>query len=417
MVVELKISEVQFIEELYPRFKFDDKTVDQYRLNIDNLPPIKVQKAEKILIDGYHRIVAHQLEGRETIKAELEDVPREQVLWLAVKYNSTHGLQLSNTEKRNLARSFYQNNHTQLSEIAEVLAVSQSVVYEWLNSILKDEREEENKLILDLYLSCYTEPEIAEKLRKSQPAITKKLDKIKSITFSNFGESYSSPPLSKHIYDVWDFTQCEEEYGTKGYPGRTPGQLVEGVLYYYTEPFDIVVDPMAGGGTTVDVCKKMFRRVMAFDINPIEAKGIKKWDVKDGFHPDCRRPHFKPKLIYLDPPYFNKKDGEYVEGSISNLSRIGFIEALSLFAKQCFDLLPIDGRVVLLLSNYVDYENHRNSIWTDDIAKDFKYYGFNIEMKIQTPLTSQQYRAPDVSYAKEHKRILVISRDLIIFRK
>jgi len=37
------------------------------------------------------------------------------------------------------------------------------------------------------------------------------------------------------------------------FEGAIPGQIVENVLYYYTEPFQVVVDPMAGGGTTIDL--------------------------------------------------------------------------------------------------------------------------------------------------------------------
>jgi DNA modification methylase len=78
-------------------------------------------------------------------------------------------------------------------------------------------------------------------------------------------------PDSLQIYNVWNFPKCDPRYGLN-YPRRIPGQIVENILYYYTEPFDIVVDPMAGGGTTVDVCKAMFRRYQAYDINPIQQK-------------------------------------------------------------------------------------------------------------------------------------------------
>lgn len=36
----------------------------------------------------------------------------------------------------------------------------------------------------------------------------------------------------------------------------------------YTEPGDLVCDPMAGSGTTIDVCREERRRVIAFDIVP-----------------------------------------------------------------------------------------------------------------------------------------------------
>jgi hypothetical protein len=40
---------------------------------------------------------------------------------------------------------------------------------------------------------------------------------------------------------------------------------VQHTLYYYTEVFDIVIDPMVGSGTTIDVCKLMLRRHLTDD--------------------------------------------------------------------------------------------------------------------------------------------------------
>jgi hypothetical protein len=40
-----------------------------------------------------------------------------------------------------------------------------------------------------------------------------------------------------------------------------PPAVVENLLWLYTEPGDIVVDPFAGGGTTIDGAKAMGRRV------------------------------------------------------------------------------------------------------------------------------------------------------------
>jgi DNA modification methylase len=59
---------------------------------------------------------------------------------------------------------------------------------------------------------------------------------------------------SLQLFNVWNFPNRDKRYGLD-FKGAIPGQIVENVLYYFTEPFDVVVDPMAGGGTTIDVCK------------------------------------------------------------------------------------------------------------------------------------------------------------------
>lgn len=63
-----------------------------------------------------------------------------------------------------------------------------------------------------------------------------------------------SPPL----YDMWTADRNRNE--TKHF-GNTPVEFVDNLLYTFTEPFDIVIDPFGGGGSTIDVCKKRLRRL------------------------------------------------------------------------------------------------------------------------------------------------------------
>jgi site-specific DNA-adenine methylase len=50
--------------------------------------------------------------------------------------------------------------------------------------------------------------------------------------------------------------------------GNSEVRWLDNLLYLYTQPFDIVVDPFAGGGSTIDVCKKRFRRYWVSDRKP-----------------------------------------------------------------------------------------------------------------------------------------------------
>jgi len=55
-------------------------------------------------------------------------------------------------------------------------------------------------------------------------------------------------------FDVWPFASSGTE---SSYFGKMPLAVVENLLWAFTEPGDIVVDPFAGGGTTIDVPKAM----------------------------------------------------------------------------------------------------------------------------------------------------------------
>jgi len=182
-LLSVKVEDIKFLKDYYPRADFNNETVNAYRLNIDALPPITVNK-DLVLIDGYHRLLAHKLEGKKEIEAEVLDVPEEEILWYATKLNAKHGFQLRKEDKQRLARMFYENHHKTLSEISEVLAVSESTLSNWLRSVIAEKRREREKQIIDLYLQCYTQEEIANKVKLSQGRIAQIINKFK-IEISN----------------------------------------------------------------------------------------------------------------------------------------------------------------------------------------------------------------------------------------
>jgi hypothetical protein len=92
-----------------------------------------------------------------------------------------------------------------------------------------------------------------------------------------FGEignlAESAKPAASHLtdfdpplYNVWK--QQTKTPGSAHF-GNSEARWVDNLLYLYTEPFDVVVDPFAGGGSTIDVCRKRFRRYWVSDRKPI----------------------------------------------------------------------------------------------------------------------------------------------------
>ena len=99
-----KISEIIFREDLYPRFKPDQATIQRYANAIEFLPPILINQ-NSILIDGFHRLKAHQLAGYDEIGIEiLKTASEKELRKLAYQYNCKHGLQLSADEKERFAQ-------------------------------------------------------------------------------------------------------------------------------------------------------------------------------------------------------------------------------------------------------------------------------------------------------------------------
>lgn len=70
---------------------------------------------------------------------------------------------------------------------------------------------------------------------------------------------------------LWDYpTQSygKTRKGDNKYPGVTPAFIIYNMIKRYTKPGDLVVDPMGGSGTTLDVCREEDRKCIAYDIAP-----------------------------------------------------------------------------------------------------------------------------------------------------
>ena len=350
----VKIEDVKLIEEYYPRKGVDDNTVKSYRAAIDKLPPVLIAKNSMVLIDGYHRFTAHQLEGRTEIDAILEDIPRKKILVEAAKLNVTHGKQLSIAEKKALARKFADDDEFTQQDIAEILSVSQPSVSKWISDISQRKANELKVRALLLYLDYINYPaqdDVSEELGIPRQRISRYISDVQNTT----GGILRTPPDELQITTAWEFKLCDPTLGMPDYPGNIAGQLVENLLWYYTEPFDLVVDPMAGGGTTIDVCKKMFRRYVGYDINPLELRGIKYNDITEGIPLGDNVVDF----VILDPPYWKQRREDYVDKptELSHVSLDEFYNSIDKIASECHRILKKGKKVAFIISDMSNKED------------------------------------------------------------
>ena len=77
--------------------------------------------------------------------------------------------------------------------------------------------KERDQKILELYLVCYTEKEIAKKIHMDRTSVSKILDKVKNFIIE---ENYIIPDFLQ-IFNIWDFSICDSRFGRK-YLGRMP---------------------------------------------------------------------------------------------------------------------------------------------------------------------------------------------------
>lgn len=108
------------------------------------------------------------------------------------------------------------------------------------------------------------------------------------------------PELTLQTTTLWDYPSQhygEGVQGLKDYPGATPSYIIWNLLQRYTKQNDLVVDPMCGGGTTLDVARDLGRRALGYDIAPSRP---------DIFRADARKLPLesgKADFVFVDPPY------------------------------------------------------------------------------------------------------------------
>jgi len=168
------VDRIVFDKALYPRFEADNATVNQYRQSIEELPPILVTRS-LVLVDGYHRLLAHRLEERKEIAVEyVEGDGEKELLVEAIKRNSAHGRQLTVAEKRENARRLKKLGMG-IPEIATTLSVGKSTAYEWLRDLVEEEDKRLDGDILELYLQCLTLEEIGARLGLDETTVGRRL--------------------------------------------------------------------------------------------------------------------------------------------------------------------------------------------------------------------------------------------------
>lgn len=414
--VDIPIGQVVFDATKYPRQKPDQIAIAmlQALVGTGRLPPIEISQ-NNYLIDGFHRLQAHQLSGATTITTRVTACDDNDVLWLATERNATHGKQLSREDKKRLAVSFYRAGRA-VADIMTQLAVGKSQLYdEWLRDEIQKKNDAQQAEIIDMYLRCYTEEEIAKAVGITQQAVNHTVTR-----FSENGKSCNRPE-SIQDYNLWEFHTADGDLGADGYPGRMPGQVVENLLWYYTEPFDLVLDVMAGGGTTLDASLSMRRRCICFDITPgARPHEIRQHDITAGPPPLPRLMSggkiVKPKLLVLDPPYWKQKKGEYSPDgtNLANLPLDEFHDKVSHIIDQSEAYLDPNGTVAFIISS-----TRSSGIVYDHMAEIIHRLDFErwrIVERIIVSYTTQQALALHLVQAREGKYMLRRYRDLLILQ-
>lgn len=405
------ISDVRFIKELYPRLKPSDEIVERYRDALEKLPPIVVARGG-LIVDGYHRWQAHVREGAESIAVEdLGNLTDAEIVRESIKRNSSHGYQLTRQDKKKLAGQLWQSfgdsgQSERVKEIAALLAVTERTVQEWTKEARKAEKEAQQAKAWDLWLECHSDRDISKMMSIADRTISEWLREKRN------SADFAQPPDSREHFDVWQFASAEKDAGQQSYFGALPPQVVENLLWLFTEPGDIVVDPFAGSGTTIEVAKRMGRRVWASD--RIGDKYAPYLPIHTHNIADAGWPEGAPKnadLVILDPPYWQQAKGKYSDDidDMGNCSLEVFNGAWAATVTNC---ATHTKRIAYIISptqtddGVIDHAT--------DMLIPFKAAGWHVERRIIVPYQTQQATGQQVEWARKNRKLLKLYRDLVV---
>ncbi len=111
--------------------------------------------------------------------------------------------------------------------------------------------------------------------------------------------------------------EAKRTQGDKRHEGATPSWVIWQLLMRYTRAKDLVVDPMCGGGTTLDVARDLGRRGLGYDLAPPRA---------DVSRADARHLPLEDgaaDFVFVDPPYSTHIDYSDDPRCIGKLSASG----------------------------------------------------------------------------------------------
>jgi DNA modification methylase len=419
---QVLLSQIIFDEGLYPRVDgHDPATVQTYVRDMEQIEAagklISIN-ADGILLDGRHRMLAYKTRAdgadpeitvyRYPISSKLESFR------LACELQD-RGFALNNNDRQASAKRLYALGDQSQADIAKVLGVSKQTISAWLSRTIKEEKETKKKKAREMWLACATQEEIAEAVGVPRKTIDD--------WTADFGESPEDglspfpPAFTPPIYNVW---KKQTKTNAVSHFGNSEVEWLENLLYLYTNPASIVVDPFGGGGSTIDACKKWSRRYYVSDRKPIVAREheIRLHDLTTGL-PSVRWKDVN--LVYLDPPYWKQAEGQYSDDptDLANMELEQFNAALAGiingFAKKLKDSASDKPAYIALIIQPTQWKAPDRQ-FTDHVGDMLRAVKLPVDMRYSVPYESQQCTPQMVEWTKAAKRCLVLTREIIVWR-
>jgi transcriptional regulator with XRE-family HTH domain len=462
---KIAIEELEIDDRIYPRKRRSPKTIESYTESLKcgaKFPPILIQKVsdegEKrtLILDGFHRTKAYEEFGEEKIPYESwknQRIPFQENIHklrvVSIKRNLTHGDRLANKDKKVMCKQMAREDEdlkiTQ-KEFSDIFNVAQSTIHNWVSDIRARQKGSRNNTIIRLSKLGWTQKAIAEKVDITQQRVQQITNNIKfdKICDSYFEDNKTIPELVEfygydtqviwsilleektdrerfnlffkesskeckwELYNIWNFPNRDDRLGIEA-DGNIAGQIPMNLLYYYTDQGDLVLDPMAGGGSTIDACLVLGRECIAYDIKP-KREGILQNDSVQNI-PEFITSKKTADFVFIDPPYYDMVSGIQDYEDIEDF----YNQMKSLFTNTLSNL-KIGGYIAVLIGQLAPTIKQDTNL-SAEIYNILRELGLNYINRISVPHSTQQASPQAVIKYKKIKQLLTRDRVLWIFQK
>jgi len=209
---EIEIKRVKRDQGIYPREQTDWDRVEIYKealLEGAVFPPVLVAaEPENLLLDGNHRLAAHEQAGHEKIWIERWDIPKHYLKLVAQAANTEVGnidTPLTGKEKKRAIIQDWEDGIRDVNLIAEALKTTPSYVRKVLSQagLIRDRKEEMKKRAKELKEQGLNSRQIAQKLSEEfgerVPDAT-----VRTWLLKNYPGKNSTPPDTPTVRSVLD---------------------------------------------------------------------------------------------------------------------------------------------------------------------------------------------------------------------
>lgn len=259
------------------------------------------------------------------------------------------------------------------------------------------QKQSEQEIIEDL-------PGVLEKRGKRKGGMINKRAKLQNLA--------QQEDKNLELTSIWNFGTREKGFGSHVFHGNCIPQVVRQCVLRYSKKGDVILDSMSGSGTTLDICKELERKCLAFDINPIRP------DIRKSDSSCLPLSNNRVSLIFIHLPYWNMVRYSEEKEDLSNMSLDRFYAKLhAIFAEQKRVLKPGSHICVLIGDKIREGKSIPLTFETYNIMKNYFTYK-DYAVKITKNATSVVNKGRVILAELAWNNLLKPSHDvLLVFQK